>query len=694
MKFIENNSNLLKGFFIATKPLYIQIAKCLKFCGNHIKKISVGMIIVVGIFGSLSLSCGLFMHFLGYPFGTDWSPWDFIQYTDYAFSEPELKRHWIFSLIAPLGLLLTLVIFGLKKTQSTLFGNAHWATFFEAKKAGLLAEEGVILGKKWGRYLRVDGFEHVFVFAPSGSKKTNSLVTPNLLTWSGSCIVQDIKGTLFEDTSGFRAKYGQSCFLWNPGSRDGKTHAYNPIDSVSKNPLLRVDDLQKIANILIPENPNANDPLWTSAPRQLFVALQLYLLDTPDRPKTLGEMTRLVKNTPNFQGWIGGVMANGFEIKFYCPENVMEGNFYLYADETGLHYAFVDGDEQIIRGDLYDDTMEQRLLNGQELLLHEVNKLMQEVIARKQLPPGSQVLDPLCRRNFFQYLQNDYKLQSSILQSFLSYFELFDNPLVDSATSHSDFDITQFKKIRMTVYVATGSDNLSRLSPLLTVFYQQVMDAMLREVPDLNKDPYGVLLILDEFSALKKMDVYQKGVGFMREYRVRMMALIQDLPQLYVTYGENGAKAFINSKYRVAFAQNDFKAAELISGWLGSKTVEQRSQNTQTGGDGLFKSSQTMSVTKIPLMSPDEIMKLNPNKMIISIEGAAPVLANKNPWFDDSELKKRKIDPITLPILQAKIVPFDQSGVRQYFKEKEIKEKQQAKAESQEALSCYDEEIT
>jgi type IV secretion system protein VirD4 len=684
--------SLLRKIFLPNVSLSRFFSQGLDFCCTHAKKIVMVFFVLLGILASLSLSCALFMRFLGYSFGADWSAWHFIQYASESLSSQELRSHWLFSLIAPFGLLSFLVIFGLKKTQSTLFGNAHWATIFEAKKSGLLSTQGVILGKKWGRYLRVDGFEHVFVFAPSGSKKTNSLVTPNLLTWSGSCIVQDIKGTLFEDTSGFRAKYGQACFLWNPGSRDGKTHAYNPIDSVSKNPLLRVDDLQKIANILIPENPNANDPLWTSAPRQLFVALQLYLLDTPDRPKTLGEMTRLVKNTPNFQAWIYRIMNLGFEVKFYHPETVMEGNFYLYADDSGLRYAFVDSQEQIVKGEIHNLAIQQKLAAGEEPYLLDVNTLIQTIIAKGQLLPGSQVLDPLCRRNFFQYLQNDYKLQSSILQSFLSYFELFDNPLVDAATSHSDFDITQFKKMRMTVYVATGSDNLSRLSSLLTVFYQQAMDAMLREIPDLKKEPYGVLLLLDEFSALKRMESFQKNIGLMREYRVRVMAIIQNLPQLYVTYGHDGAAIFIDNKYRVAFAQNNEKAAELVSKWCGFTTVEQQSHNAQTGSGGFFRGSQTTSVTKIPLINTDGVMQLNPKKMIIAIEGAAPILANKNPWFDDPELKKRKINPIKLPTLQAKIVPFDQSEVRQYFKEKEIKEKQQAQKEPNE-LSTQDEEI-
>lgn len=550
---------------------------------------------------SLSLSCAIFMRFLGYPFGANWSAWDFIQYAPLAWVSEDMRGHWLFSLIAPLFMVLFLAAFALKK-RNDLFGNAHWATYAEVKKAEIFSENGLFLGVlpfiKWmpflgGRYLRVDGFEHVFVFAPSGSGKTSSLVIPNLLTWNESCIVQDVKGGIFKETSKVRAQHGQECYFWNPGTRDSHTHAYNPIDSVSLNPLLRIDDLQKIANILIPDPANGENQFFASTSRQLFVGLMLYLLDTPERPKTLGEMNRIAKNTSNFPEWI---------VK-------------MLKERTNL--------------------------------------------------------DPLCYRNLLSFVNTEPRTQANIYQSFLSYFELFDNPLLDSATSHSDFDITQLRKKRMTIYVAAGSDNLSRLSPLLTVFYQQVMDTLLREIPNIESEPYGVLMMLDEFSALKRMEVLQKSIGLMREYRIRVMAIIQNLPQLYVTYGHDGADIFIDSKYRVAFAQNNLKAAQMVSSWLGNKTVEQKSHQMK---NSFFDRSESTSVTQVPLKSPDKIMTLNKKEMIIAIEGNSPILCRKLFWFKDSSFKNRAMGTIELPVLVPFISPFDHQSMVNEFSKKEAKE--------------------
>lgn len=85
-------------------------------------------------------------------------------------------------------------------------GSARWAEPTEIKAAGLLAPDGVVLGKLDRNYLRHDGPEHVLCFAPTRSGKGVGLVVPTLLTWPGSAIVHDIKGENWQLTAGFRGK--------------------------------------------------------------------------------------------------------------------------------------------------------------------------------------------------------------------------------------------------------------------------------------------------------------------------------------------------------------------------------------------------------------------------------------------------------------------------------------------------------
>ena len=62
------------------------------------------------------------------------------------------------------------------------FGSARWADPHEIASAGLLGDDGVVLGKLDRNYLRHDGAEHVLCFAPTRSGKGVGLVVPTLLT--------------------------------------------------------------------------------------------------------------------------------------------------------------------------------------------------------------------------------------------------------------------------------------------------------------------------------------------------------------------------------------------------------------------------------------------------------------------------------------------------------------------------------
>ncbi|STY27806.1 protein LvhD4 [Legionella pneumophila] len=71
------------------------------------------------------------------------------------------------------------------------------------------------------------------------------------------------------------------------------THCYNPLSLISDDKIQRLTDIQRIAHILMPDNKKS-DPIWQQASRKLFKVAVLYLLDTPERPTTLGEINRLV----------------------------------------------------------------------------------------------------------------------------------------------------------------------------------------------------------------------------------------------------------------------------------------------------------------------------------------------------------------------------------------------------------------
>lgn len=155
------------------------------------------------------------------------------------------------------------------------YGSARWATASDATAAGLLSEDGVVLGRLNRRYLRHDGPEHVLCFAPTRSGKGVGLVIPSLLTWPGSAIVHDIKGENWQLTAGWRARIGP-VLRFDP--TDETSAAYNPLLEVRRG-VREVRDVQNIADILVdPDGLLDRRSHWEKTSHSLLVGAILHVL--------------------------------------------------------------------------------------------------------------------------------------------------------------------------------------------------------------------------------------------------------------------------------------------------------------------------------------------------------------------------------------------------------------------------------
>ena len=243
---------------------------------------------VIGLWAYLA--GGIFLQIYGRRF-EDATPLTLYQYWVYYGTVPAVMK-WLYVSAGASGLITLspgLLFFG--SAKRSLHGDARFAKRREIEKAGLLGEKGIIVGKLGNKYLTFPGQQHVIISAPTRSGKGVGIVIPNLLNWPDSVVVLDIKQENWDITSGFRRKHGQACYLFNPAPADYRTHRYNPLGYISADPNFRIDDIQKIANMLFPDQQGV-DPIWTATPRGLFLGVVLYLAETPGKLVTLGQVRR------------------------------------------------------------------------------------------------------------------------------------------------------------------------------------------------------------------------------------------------------------------------------------------------------------------------------------------------------------------------------------------------------------------
>lgn len=584
---------------------------------------------------------------------TDASPLTLYQYWFHYGTEPEIERWLAISgglSVAVMGGFALLIFAPSKKS---LFGDARFAHHKEVKKSGLFGNKGLVVGKLGNRLLMYSGY-NAFLSARARSGKGVSTVIPNALLWPDSFIAIDIRQEIWDLTSAYRKHCGQDCYLVNFMPADYRTHRQNPLAYISEDSNFRIDDVQKIANMLIPDRPNS-DPLWTATPRTLFLGIVLYLLETPGKPVTLGQVLRETLAEGDGAAYFKRIIA-----KRALGEKVR-----LASDAEGIKQAVADL-EAVLPTD--SNAQEHPRLPDMAVwyrLSASYRETLQAAMEdrRKAVPTAFDVTGALESASQCVELQagkplstacelalNSYtsiaaeKTRSGIIVGLRASLELWMNPLVDAATSANDFDLRDLRKKKISIYLGVSPDNLERLAPLLNLFFQQAIDLNTRERPERNKSlKYLCLLIMDEFTAIGAISGLAKRIGYIAGYGLRMLCVIQSPSQLREVYGKDAAETLkTNHALSIIFAPTatEKETAQDISDWLGYETVKNQSESS---GMGWFakRKSKNVSDSRRALMLPQEITGLGADNQLIIMEDMPPLIAKKIRYYREPEFINR-----------------------------------------------------
>ncbi|MGA7439295.1 MAG: type IV secretory system conjugative DNA transfer family protein [Luteibacter sp.] len=201
----------------------------------------------------------------------------------------KIKTAGVIGFLIPLALWAVSLFFILKKKKQAMHGDARFAKAGDLRKQKMLdpAPNGVLVGRFKGDLVRLPGQQFVILAAPTRSGKGVGVVIPNLLDYQESVVVLDIKQENFDLTSGWRAEQGQEIYLFNPFAEDRRTHRWNPLSYVSKDPAFRVSDLMSIASMLYPDGSD-DQKFWVSQARNAFMAFSLYLCEKWEHDEKTG----------------------------------------------------------------------------------------------------------------------------------------------------------------------------------------------------------------------------------------------------------------------------------------------------------------------------------------------------------------------------------------------------------------------
>ena len=260
---------------------------------------------------------------------------------------------------------------------------------------------------------------------------------------------------------------------------------------------------------------------------------------------------------------------------------------------------------------------------------------------------GPSGVHPVIASSARELLNKSENERSGVLSTAMSFLGLYRDPVVARVTARCDWRIADLveSKEPVSLYLVVPPSDINRTKPLIRLILNQIGRRLTEDLNTSGKR-HRLLLMLDEFPALGRLDFFESALAFMAGYGLKSFLIAQSLNQIERAYGQNNS-ILDNCHVRVSFATNDERTAKRVSDALGTAT-ELRDSTNYAGhrlAPWLGHLMVSRQETARPLMTPGEIMQLPPTDEIVMVAGTPPIRATKARYFEDSRFTERLLTP-------------------------------------------------
>ena len=438
---------------------------------------------------------------------------------------------------------LVLAIIARIGMRFTAYGDARYANKREIASYGLMADSGMVLGAIGRRKMMTTALRHVMIVAGARSGKTQGLVIPTLFEYRGAAIVMDVKGELWDATAGYRSQFSD-CYRLEWTNKE--TARYNPISLgvMPKEPSEIERRMAQISSVLVARDPGTQSNYFDQdAQRLLNTVLLVEVFDAMHEDRD----------------------AEIINVAHWCSE---------FSPDV------------------------------------------QELAAEKQLSPLTVKLaaaaERALERDYPRTVANDLTAFSSmnprqrdgVTGTLEAELKTFKSGAVETSLSGCDFSARSLVEGDRpgTVYIVTQSEDRDFVSPMTTALITNVVYSLISRSTEQASKSHPMLLLLEEFSSLKKTaaipEAYDRGAGL----GVHIMTVIQSFTQIRERYGKDSLATFLqNTDFLVAFSQSDNEARQMLADMVGKETRTRLSRSESRGGEGYSE-----GLEGVPLILPQD----------------------------------------------------------------------------------------
>ncbi len=375
------------------------------------------------------------------------------------------------------------------------------------------------------------------------------------------------------------------CLKFDPTDTSGTSVKYNPLEQVRLRTVHEAEDVQNIVHMIVdPHGKGLNDH-WVKTGAALLTGAILHLL-------------------------------------YAEPNKTLRGLAGFLSDP---HSTLMETIERMLAAEHdQDGTMGWRDYRGQPTRSH-----------------------PIVAESMREVLNKSENERAGVFSTVMSFLSLYRDPIVAANTEYSEFKISDLVNHErpVSLYLVVPMASRDRLRPLIRLMLNQIVRTLTttlvykngRAVPAIRRK---LLLMLDEFPILGRLDVLAEALSLIAGYGIRSCLVAQDLTQIYDAYGRDESITS-NCDTSVAFTPNKMQTAQELSKLAGETTVRHSHRTVSSAG----ASTSEPEVAR-PLMTPDEVRRMRADEVLIFTRGQPAIRARQLQYHAEALFKKRaRIEP-------------------------------------------------
>lgn len=386
---------------------------------------------------------------------------------------------------------------------------------------------------------------HICLVSGSRSGKGTTTIIPNLCLWPGSVVVVDPKGenaTVAAARRGPGSEHcegmGQAVHVLDPFEEaqvaPDLRSRFNPMDALDPADPEVIEEVSRIAEALVVVNEGSESASWERSARSMVKGLILHVL-----------------TSPRFEGRRNLVTVR----------------------------------ELLTRGD-HESLAELRKMDVTPL--PNAQALLWEGLARNTALGG--VISGIGEQ-FADQHKNAPKQFIGAHGPAVENTEFIDSPRMRECLGASDFHVRDLKTDPrgVSIFLSLPQRHMDRHYRWLRLMVALITSEM-QATRGRPATGHPILMCLDEFAGLKRMEVIENAVAQIAGYGVKLFFVLQSLEQLKSLYKDNWETFLANSSLKLFFGVEDHFTREYASKLLGDTEVI-RTTNTSSQTEGSSESN-------------------------------------------------------------------------------------------------------